>query len=511
MPEYRSQRLHWKTPSFPGNATIHPTEVSGYAAIYSHTDVIGWCLDVQRNRRQRPNDPQAPTTEVPIRGANTVSLPEQFIVSAKAGTINFIEGTVTSSRAKTPDTWRGVSLSDRLKTGDRLRTSAEGRAEILLNPGSYLRLDGDGEIVMTNPNLDALAVEVISGSALFEITGTDGTELLLRIITPNGTVNVVRNGLYRVTVPREGAPTVAVTKGRITVEQGGRSLPVKDKQLVTLDATAVTTAKLDKKDRDAFDEWSRNRAKTLRDANARLRDRDVLAAFNGWRQSGAYGFGFAPFFGLWLFDARLGSYTFFPFYGYWNSPYGFAYGTSWGLPWDMYRPTLYFNPAPPTAPMNGPGTVAGQPAGKPTAPGEMPIEPVAPGDGSLGEMGRQRPMPTARPMPTPPRFDPSPRPSASLGDDDHLPALPRRELPSPVARPTFDDGGFGKPGYDMPMRGGMTRGSMTPDYGGSTMRGGYGGDAGPGISPAPGGGMRPAAPVRSGGDGQTRTQSPVVE
>lgn len=191
--------------------------------------------------------PQAPTTEVPIRGANTVSLPEQFIVSAKAGTINFIEGTVTSSRAKTPDTWRGVSLSDRLKTGDRLRTSAEGRAEILLNPGSYLRLDGDGEIVMTNPNLDALAVEVISGSALFEITGTDGTELLLRIITPNGTVNVVRNGLYRVTVPREGAPTVAVTKGRITVEQGGRSLPVKDKQLVTLDATAVTTAKLDKK------------------------------------------------------------------------------------------------------------------------------------------------------------------------------------------------------------------------------------------------------------------------
>lgn len=249
MPEYRSQRLHWKTPSFPGNATIHPTEVSGYAAIYSHTDVIGWCLDVQRNRRQRPNDPQAPTTEVPIRGANTVSLPEQFIVSAKAGTINFIEGTVTSSRAKTPDTWRGVSLSDRLKTGDRLRTSAEGRAEILLNPGSYLRLDGDGEIVMTNPNLDALAVEVISGSALFEITGTDGTELLLRIITPNGTVNVVRNGLYRVTVPREGAPTVAVTKGRITVEQGGRSLPVKDKQLVTLDATAVTTAKLDKRPR----------------------------------------------------------------------------------------------------------------------------------------------------------------------------------------------------------------------------------------------------------------------
>lgn len=452
----------------------------------------------------------APTTEVPIRSANTVSLPEQFIVSAKAGTINFIEGAVTSCRAKNVTTWRGVSLGDRLKTGDRLRTSADGRAEILLNPGSYLRLDQGGEIVLTNPNLDALTVEVVAGSALFEVTGTDGTELFLRILTPNGTVNVVRNGLYRVTVPREGAPTVAVTKGRITVEQAGRTLPVKDKQLVTLEATGATTTKLDKKDRDAFDEWSRNRAKTLRDANARLRDRDVLAAFNGWRQNGAYGFGFAPFFGLWLFDARLGSYTFFPFYGYWNSPYGFVYGTSWGLPWDMYRPTLYFNPAVPAVPATGAGTAVGQPAGKPTAPGEVPIEPTAPGDGSLGEMGRQRPMPTARPMPTPPpRFEP--RPAAGLGDDDHLPALPRRELPSAVARPTFDDGGFGKPSYDMPMRGGMMRGGMTPDYGASPMRGGYGGDMGPGISPTPGGGMRPAVPMRSGGDGQTRTQSPVVE
>ncbi|MGQ9895949.1 MAG: FecR domain-containing protein, partial [Acidobacteriota bacterium] len=308
---------------------------------------------------------QAPQTEVPIRSANTVSLPEQLVVSAKAGTINFIEGTVTSCRAKSPGAWRGVSLGDRLKTGDRLRTSSDGRAELLLNPGSYLRLDQDAEIILTNPNLDALTIEIISGRALFEVTGTDGTELFLRIITPNGKVNIVRNGLYRVTVPQEGSPTVAVIKGRITVEQSGRTLPVKDKQIVTLDATAVATAKLDKKDRDPFDEWSRNRAKTLRDANARLRDRDVLTAFNGWRQNGAYGFGFAPFFGLWLFDARLGSYTFFPFYGYWNSPYGFVYGTSWGLPWDMYRPTLYFNPAPSAAPQTGPGTLAGQPVGQP--------------------------------------------------------------------------------------------------------------------------------------------------
>ncbi|MFQ3583193.1 MAG: FecR domain-containing protein [Chloracidobacterium sp.] len=453
---------------------------------------------------------QPPTTEVPIRGANTVNLPEQFIVSAKAGTINFVEGEVLSCRARQTDAWQSVTTGNRLKTGDRLRTGPTGRAELLLNPGSYLRLDHEAEIVLTNPNLDALAIEITRGSALFEVTGTDGTELFLRILTPNGTVNLARNGLYRITVPPDGAPTVAIAKGRIAVDQAGRLTPVKDKQLVTLEASTVTVAKLDKKAQDDFDAWSRNRAKTLRDANARLKDRDVLTAFNGWRQSGAYGFGYAPFFGLWLFDMRLGGYTFFPFYGFWNSPYGFAYGTSWGLPWDFYRPTLLFNPMNPSGPLAA-GTRQA-PAAAPAPPPAADPDPHQPGHEPLGEMsGRQRPMPTARPMPTPPRFDPGLRSAAGMADDDHLPALPRRELPSPTARPSFDDGGFGKPGYEPPMRGGLTRGGLTPDYGGAPMRGGYGGDAGPGISPSPGGGMRQGPPARSGGDGSTRTQSPVVE
>lgn len=457
---------------------------------------------------------QAPTTEVPIQSANHISLPEQFIVSAKAGTVNFVEGVVTTCRAKDADNRRPVTVGGRLKAGDRLRTGADGRAELLLNPGSYLRLDRETEIVLTNPNLDALTIEVVRGGALFEVTGTDGTELFMRVLTPNGAINVARNGLYRVTVPTEGAPTVAVVKGRIAVEQAGKLTPVKDKHLVTLDAATMTTAKLDKKAQDDFDAWSRNRAKTLRDANGRLKDRDVLAAFNGWRQNGAYGFGYAPFFGLWLFDARLGGYTFFPFYSFWNSPYGFGYGTSWGLLWDFYRPTLLCNPLRPNAPLTA-GAQPVSPGSAPATPSDAPLDPHQPGHEPVGEVSAQRPSPTPRPGPTPPGRPPiTPRPAAGLagGDDDYLPALPQRELPSPVVRPSFDAGGYGKPGYEPPMRGGMMRGGMTPDYGGAPMRGGYGGDGGPGVSPGYGGGMRPSAPLRTGGgDGSTRTQSPVVE
>ncbi len=454
---------------------------------------------------------QQPTTEVPMRGAGAASMPEQFIVSAKAGTINFIEGAVTACRAKEADAWRPVTASSRLKAGDRLRTGADGRAELLLNPGSYLRLDREAEIVLTNPNLDALTIEVARGSALFEITGTDGTELFMRILTPRGAINLARNGLYRVTAPAEGATTVAVAKGRIAVEQGGKLTPVKDKQLVTLDGATLTAAKLDKQAQDDFDAWSRSRAKALRDANARLKDRDVLAAFNGWQQSGAYGFGYAPFFGLWLFDGRLGGYTFFPFYGFWNSPYGFGYGTSWGLPWDFYRPMPLPMNSNPNAPVAA-GTRQA-PASAPLAPADTPLDPHQPGHEPVGEMSAQRPSPTLRPSPTPPGRQPlAPRSTAGLsGDDDYLPALPRREIPAPGARPALDAGGYGKPGYEPPMRGGLMRGGMTPDYGGMPARGGYGGDAGPGISPGAGGALRTSPPMRAGGEGSPRTQSPVVE
>ncbi len=453
----------------------------------------------------------SPATEVSIQNTNRTSLPEQFIVSAKAGTINFAEGIVTTCRAKDTDNWRPVTVGGRLKAGDRLRTGADGRVELLLNPGSYLRLNREAEIVLTNPNLDALTVAVIRGSALFEVTGTDGTELLMRILTPNGTVNLARNGLYRITVPVEGAPTVAILKGRIVVEQAGKLTPVKDKQLATLTADTLTTAKLDKNPPDDFDAWSRNRAKTIRDANARLKDRDVLAAFNGWQQNGAYGFGYAPFFGLWLFDARLGGYTFFPFYSFWNSPYGFAYGTSWGLPWDFYRPVLLNNPLRPNTPV----TTAAQPSLTPTpaTPSDTPVDPHRPGHEPVGELGAQRPLPASRPSPMPPgRLSLMPHWAAGpAGDDDALPALPRRELPAPVTRSAYDAGGYGKPGYEPPMRGGIRRGGMTPDYGGVPLRGGYGGDAGPGGSPGYDGGMRPSAPLRTGGEGVPRTQSPVVE
>lgn len=355
-------------------------------------------------------------------GAAAPDLQGIYLISAKAGAVNHVSGGVETLRAKAPD-WKPVNTGARLKTGDSIRTSADGHTEILLNPGSYLRLDGNSAITLTNPNLDALAVTVSRGNALFEITGVGDTKLVLTVTTPKGDFQILKTGLYRVSIDADGNTDVFVWKGEIRTS-GALAVNVKGRRKVTLGPTAQV-ADLDKKAQDGFDAWSKARAKDLATANARLSYNAINNGIAGYQASGAYGFGYRPFFGLWMFDPRMNCVTFFPFYSYWSSPYGFGYDASYGLAWNLYTPGSY-----PLYPINTGGNAGGGIAGS----GNVP----------------------------PPRSLPKP--------GDTLPALPGRGFPPQgvVTRPSS--------GFDL--------GSPT---GGGYNTGGFGAPAGvkPGVISAP--------------------------
>src|SRR5713101_5685326 len=71
----------------------------------------------------------------------------KYIVSARAGVVNVVEGEATVTRARpfaTPDM---LISGDELLTGDTVKTGPRGRAEVLLNPGSFLRLGEGSEFV----------------------------------------------------------------------------------------------------------------------------------------------------------------------------------------------------------------------------------------------------------------------------------------------------------------------------------------------------------------------------
>jgi hypothetical protein len=255
---------------------------------------------------------------------------EKFVISAKAGGINAVTGQA-SVHGKGESEWQQLMVTDDLNAGDRVRTASDGRVEILLNPGSYLRVGANSEVELSNNSLTNLEVRLLRGTAIVEATGGDGTELNINITTPHAKLAIVRQGLYRLNVVPEDATELIVRKGRVILNDSHTK--VKGGNKVVFNATTVVVAKLskeEKKNQQNVEVWSKERAETLAKANRRISDRMMTSAFSSFRGSDFSLFGFGGFrsSGFWFFNTGAGCYTFLPWFGGWGSPYGSAYPIS---------------------------------------------------------------------------------------------------------------------------------------------------------------------------------------
>jgi ferric-dicitrate binding protein FerR (iron transport regulator) len=251
---------------------------------------------------------------------------ETFVISAHAGGINAVTGRATL-RAHGSSDWQQLTSKEDLETGDVVSTGLDGRVEMLLNPGSYLRIGENSEIELTDNSLENLDIRLVRGTAIVEVTGADDTELLINITTPHTRMAIVRRGLYRVNVVPGDATELIVRKGRVMLERSHTKIKGGDK--VVFSDTSFSVAKLKKSDkkRDDLEAWSKNRAETLARVNNRLSGRDVLTLMASYRSS-FWLSNFGGRNGFWLYDSGGSCYTFFPFAYGWGSPYGTSYGSS---------------------------------------------------------------------------------------------------------------------------------------------------------------------------------------
>lgn len=265
------------------------------------------------------------------------------MISAKAGGINAITGQA-SVHSRGESDWQQLSITDDLEAGDRVRTANDGRVEILLNPGSYLRLGGDSEVELSNNTLENLEVRLLRGTAIVEATGADDLDLNINISTPHTKLAIVRHGLYRLNVVPENATELIVRKGRVILSDSHTK--VKGGNKVIFNATNVSVAKLTKEEKkvnEDVDLWSKERGKMLAKANSRINDRmlnSVSTFFNDWDP-------FSRRSGIWFYNRQSHCYTFLPFFNGWGSPYGSSYNTS------IYYPPAYSSPRYPTPNTNG--------------------------------------------------------------------------------------------------------------------------------------------------------------
>src|SRR5215213_2407962 len=234
---------------------------------------------------------------------------EKFVISAKAGGINAITGQADVHPRGVSD-WQQLSITADFDAGDRVRTSIDGRVEILLNPGSYLRVGGDSEVELSNNTLANLEVRLLRGTAIVEATGADDLELNINISTPHTKLAIVRHGLYRLNVVPGDATELIVRKGRVILSDSHTK--VKGGNKVVFNQTNVSVAKLTKeekklKEKEEVDLWSKDRAETLAKANRRISDRMLQSAFATFIDSDPFSRGRL---GFWFYNTHSRCYTF---------------------------------------------------------------------------------------------------------------------------------------------------------------------------------------------------------
>lgn len=260
---------------------------------------------------------------------------EKFVISAHAGGVNAVTGRA-ALRPRGNSEWQQLTIKEDLETGDVVRTGLDGRVEMLLNPGSYLRIGEDSEIELTDNSLDKLAVRLTRGTAIVEVTGADDSELLINITTPHTRMAIVRRGLYRVNVVPGDITELIVRKGRVMLEPTHTKIKGGDKVVFSDNSFSIAKLKKSDKTEDHLEAWSKNRAQLLARANSRLPLRELTSLIGSYRSdwwlSNFWG---RP--GFWLYNSGGGFYTFFPFSYGWGSPYGTPYGSS------LYG-TIYYNP-----------------------------------------------------------------------------------------------------------------------------------------------------------------------
>lgn len=257
---------------------------------------------------------------------------DTYVISAKAGAVNFVSGNISVVRI---DGSRALlQKGEALEAGDKVLTK-DGKAEILLNPGSFVRLAENTEFEFVNTSLDDLAVKLNRGSAIFEIITTK--EFQIEVSSKDSRFYMLKSGIYRVDVNAEGTAKVEVWKGKAQIEDANDTT-LKGGQRVAVGSVQAVVEKFDRGEKDDFELWSKDRAKQLAKINAKLREHEMNRALfssfsnNPWNSYNG--------FGLWVRDPFSQSYCFLPFGYGWSSPYGYNFNSDI---WQYRLPNQVFN------------------------------------------------------------------------------------------------------------------------------------------------------------------------
>ncbi len=259
----------------------------------------------------------------------------QSVISAHSGVVQYVEGRAFIDGQ--PVQLKVGHFPD-IKANQEFRTE-DGRAEILLTPGVFLRLGEDSAIRMLSNSLEDTRVEVTAGSAIAEVDQIP-KDNSITLVYKDDSVSLLKHGLYRV----DATPArLQVYDGEATVTNASGKLTVKGGKETVLDG-ALAAESFDKNTGDELYRWADRRAGYVSQAN--VASASVLSVGSGY---GGFDYGYGPGFGYgsglgygpglglgyggymdpgalggWQFNPLFGMYSWVPIAGMGYSPFGYS-------------------------------------------------------------------------------------------------------------------------------------------------------------------------------------------
>jgi hypothetical protein len=208
------------------------------------------------------------------------------------GAVNFIEGQVTlEGNTLTPGALEGVEVA----AGQTL-SIAQGKAEVLLTSGAFLRLGDQTAIKMSSQSASNTSVELLRGEAILEVVQPVSGRL--EVLDGQARANIQRPGIYEF---HASQPAVAVIAGKARIQENDRSVGLgKGRELTWRGDAAANSGKLARGSLagDALYDWSEQRSRT--DAVAGSDTAQALVGTNpaNWHGAGWY---WNPFYATWAY------------------------------------------------------------------------------------------------------------------------------------------------------------------------------------------------------------------
>jgi FecR-like protein len=213
----------------------------------------------------------------------------QYVVSVKAGLVNHVQGTVN------------VAEMEMARPGRPIVTGQDGYVEVLLTPGSFLRIGENSSVVLDGVQLESVSLHLVEGPAVIEVIEID-KKYPIKVTTGKLTVSVVAPGIYRF---ENGVATVIdgklQTPTKLAYEKGWQVFFQDNYRARKVGPVRVTS----------LDVFSQSRSQTIATANFNL-----ASAINP-----SYGPSYDPY---WLYAPHIGFYTYIPHRNF-HSPYGYLY------------------------------------------------------------------------------------------------------------------------------------------------------------------------------------------